>query len=225
MRMENNSDKVCFAKNLGKSIQYHRELLKLTQGQLADKANISRMALVNYEGGRRTPPVDICLKIANALNISLDTLVSYNPNYMEKYVDWFQRNGFEVKVLNRSSDNKAFYYIRESSLVKFSFPGAFFISEDIMGDLYIMATAHAEGDIHNLIMKGLHYFQGKAVAIPMMKLFHSPEYKAIRDELLSIDPFFFNSYSACAPKELKLTDEDLRSIEEIFSRCFPVISK
>ena len=80
-------------------------------------------------------------------------------------------------------------------------------------------------DVHNLIVKLLSANQNEAVAISMMKLFHSPEYKAIRDELLSIDPFFFNSYSACAPKELKLTDEDLRSIEEIFSRCFPVISK
>lgn len=225
MRMENNSDRVCFAKNLGKSIQYHRELLKLTQGQLADKAKISRMALINYEGGRRTPPVDICLRISKALNISLDTLVGYNPNYTEKYVDWLRRNGFDVNVLNRSSDDKAFYHINESSLVEFPFPGSFFISEDMMEELYIAATFHAEGDTHNLIIKVLHFFQGKTVAIPMMKLFHAPEYKAIRDELLSIDPFFFNSYSACAPKELKLTGEDLRSIEKIFSRCFPTISK
>ena len=80
-----------FARKLGENIQIVRKRLKLTQEHLADKAKISRMALVNYEGGRRTPPVDSCLKIANALGVTIDELVNTDmkAKYQKQYTATF----------------------------------------------------------------------------------------------------------------------------------------
>lgn len=77
---------------LGRNIRLVRRDRGLTQGQLADKAHISRIALGTYERGERTPPVDICLQIANALNISMDDLTKkeLEKECPERYIATFR---------------------------------------------------------------------------------------------------------------------------------------
>lgn len=192
--------------------------------EFAARLGLSYSTYVAYENTDREPRFNILIKIADILNVSIDELLERHIDETSQLKTWLESNGFEVNVMKRS-DNKVFYQVRESPRVLVPLSSVFLASEDVLKRIYGVATELMDVDVHNLIVKLLSANQNEAVAISMMKLFHSPEYKAIRDELLSIDPFFFNSYSACAPKELKLTDEDLRSIEEIFSRCFPVISK
>lgn len=192
--------------------------------EFAARLGLSYSTYVAYENTDREPRFNILIKIADILNVSIDELLERHVDETSQLKTWLESNGFEVNVMKRS-DNKSFYQVRESSRVLVPLSSVFLASEDVLKRIYGVATELMDVDVHNLIVKLLSANQNEAVAIPMMKLFHAPEYKAIRDELLSIDPFFFNSYSACAPKELKLTDEDLRSIEKIFSRCFPTISK
>ena len=47
----------------------------LTQAQLAEKADVSRVSIGFYERGERIPPLDAGAKIAKVLNVSLDWLV------------------------------------------------------------------------------------------------------------------------------------------------------
>lgn len=192
--------------------------------EFAARLGLSYSTYVAYENTDREPRFNILIKIADILNVSIDELLERHIDETSQLKTWLESNGFEVNVMKRS-DNKVFYQVRESSRVLVPLSSVFLASEDVLKRIYGVATELMDVDVHNLIVKLLSANQNEAVAISMMKLFHAPEYKAIRDELLSIDPFFFNSYSACAPKELKLTDEDLRSIEKIFSRCFPTISK
>lgn len=63
--------------NLNEKIKYYRKDLNLTQQELADLAGISLRALSNYEKGVRTPPLEILIRIAKALNIEVTTL---DPN-------------------------------------------------------------------------------------------------------------------------------------------------
>lgn len=192
--------------------------------EFAARLGLSYSTYVAYENTDREPRFNILIKIADILNVSIDELLERHIDETSQLKTWLESNGFEVNVMKRS-DNKVFYQVRESSRVLVPLSSVFLASEDVLKRIYGVATELMDVDVHNLIVKLLSANQNEAVAISMMKLFHAPEYKAIRDELLSIDPFFFNGYSACVPRELKLTDEDLRSIEEIFSRCFPVISK
>jgi transcriptional regulator with XRE-family HTH domain len=60
---------------IGQRIAFFRKEAGLTQHQLAERADISREAIGNYEKGRRTPPVDIAQRIAAALNMSVDDLI------------------------------------------------------------------------------------------------------------------------------------------------------
>lgn len=63
---------------LGNEIKEARKKLGLTQKQLAEKADISRNALINYEANKRQPPLDIALRLSSALNLSsINTLLDF----------------------------------------------------------------------------------------------------------------------------------------------------
>ena len=52
-------------------IKYYRKKLSITQSELAQKTGISLRALSNYETGLRKPPLEVLLKIADVLDISV----------------------------------------------------------------------------------------------------------------------------------------------------------
>ena len=61
---------------IGKNIKYYRLLKKMSQEALAQSVGIGKMAISNYESGKRTPDYDISRKLANALGISLSMLLA-----------------------------------------------------------------------------------------------------------------------------------------------------
>ena len=60
--------------SLGENIKLYRKKQKLTQVQLADKANISRSYLADVENNRYNPSVDTLKNISNALGVNLNEL-------------------------------------------------------------------------------------------------------------------------------------------------------
>ncbi len=62
-------------KNIGQRIQKRRISKKLTQEQLADMTGISQKHISRLERGIHTPHFDMIIKIAKALDVSIDTFV------------------------------------------------------------------------------------------------------------------------------------------------------
>jgi transcriptional regulator with XRE-family HTH domain len=61
---------------LGKQIKAFRTKLKLSQDQLARKANIPFSTLVKIESGYTSnPSIDTVIRIADALDVGLDELI------------------------------------------------------------------------------------------------------------------------------------------------------
>lgn len=58
-----------------------REDKDLAQWELAEKLNITRSALANYETGLREPSFDILIKIADYFNVTLDYLLCRTNKY------------------------------------------------------------------------------------------------------------------------------------------------
>ena len=55
---------------LGKKIKFYRNKLNLSQEELANKCNLSRNAIYNYENNKRTPTVLTLMVIAENLNMT-----------------------------------------------------------------------------------------------------------------------------------------------------------
>lgn len=61
---------------LGENLRFLRKRKNLTQKELAELSGVSCNSIINYENGRRTdPPVSILMKIANALEVTLDDIL------------------------------------------------------------------------------------------------------------------------------------------------------
>ncbi len=60
-----------------------RDERKLTQQELADKLDVSRMSINFYESNRRTPDINFAIKAANFFNVTVDYLVG-NSNVKAK---------------------------------------------------------------------------------------------------------------------------------------------
>ncbi|QMU63623.1 MAG: helix-turn-helix domain-containing protein [Flavobacteriaceae bacterium] len=67
---------------LGDRLQKLRKEAKLTQGQLAEKLNISMTQLVRYETKEVQPPANVLKKLGEVLGVSIDFLI--NGDTLEK---------------------------------------------------------------------------------------------------------------------------------------------
>lgn len=62
------------AASLGPALKRHRELLRLSQEELAHRAGLDRTYISGMERGRRNPTVGVLQRVANALGVDLDVL-------------------------------------------------------------------------------------------------------------------------------------------------------
>ena len=78
--------------NLGDQIKKYRKQNGFTQLQLSDKSNISRSYLADIEKNRYNPSLETLKAIAQALNITLGTLISDNDKISEAVEDFYYDN-------------------------------------------------------------------------------------------------------------------------------------
>lgn len=65
-------------KMFGQNLQKYRKLRKLTQESLAEKVGVDATCISSIETGKFFPTADNLQKIANALNIKLETLFCFD---------------------------------------------------------------------------------------------------------------------------------------------------
>jgi len=65
---------VNLAKHFGQAVRKHREIVRLSQEDLADRANLDRTYVSGIERGRRNPTLDVLQRLSTALGVDLDVL-------------------------------------------------------------------------------------------------------------------------------------------------------
>lgn len=69
---------------IGEKIKESRKTKNLTQQNLADKLNVSRSAVSNWEIGRNYPDIQMIVLISDLLDISLDQLLKGDEEVVGK---------------------------------------------------------------------------------------------------------------------------------------------
>ncbi|MGG4011453.1 helix-turn-helix domain-containing protein [Bacillus smithii] len=69
---------------LGENIKMHRKNAKLTQMELAQKANISRSYLADVERDRYNPSIDTIKALAAALNVPVTSLIDEDDEKLKQ---------------------------------------------------------------------------------------------------------------------------------------------
>lgn len=65
---------------VGKNIKNMRKKLDITQEELAEKINVTRQAVSNWENGKTEPDIETLTRIAQIFDISIDELVDGIPS-------------------------------------------------------------------------------------------------------------------------------------------------
>jgi transcriptional regulator with XRE-family HTH domain len=65
---------VNLAKHFGQAVRQHRELVRLSQEDLADRAKVDRTYVSGIERGKRNPTLDVLQRLSTALGVDLDVI-------------------------------------------------------------------------------------------------------------------------------------------------------
>jgi transcriptional regulator with XRE-family HTH domain len=65
---------VDLSKFIGAAIRKHRELVRLSQEDLADRAKLDRTYVSGIERGKRNPTLDVLQRLSSALGADLDVI-------------------------------------------------------------------------------------------------------------------------------------------------------
>lgn len=69
---------------LGERVKYFRQLSRLTQAQLAEKADLSVNYVSEIETGMASPTLKTLLKLAQALNVEIEELFNFEKRRTSK---------------------------------------------------------------------------------------------------------------------------------------------
>lgn len=94
--------------NIGRNILYFRQQQGLTQQQLADVLGINKMAISNYEKGKRQPNIETVKAICKALGISLMQFMAYSEG-VELSAGHFQNAGLLTTAQKESIEAQIRY--------------------------------------------------------------------------------------------------------------------
>ena len=64
-------------KQIGLTMQYHRQKARLSQSELAKLTDIKQQSISQWENGIYYPNIIDCIKLANFYGISIDYLIGY----------------------------------------------------------------------------------------------------------------------------------------------------
>lgn len=73
--------------DLGKKIMTMRNEKNLSQEQLAEKINVTRQTISNWENGKFYPDIDSLVNLSKFFNVSLDVLLSYDDKVLDYLKD------------------------------------------------------------------------------------------------------------------------------------------
>ena len=90
--------------SLGLKLRQIRKEKKLSQIEVAEKANVAVNSIRLYEANKRQPRMDQLQKIASALEIDVAELLETKPQ-----MDWFRDLGYQIGF---DADSKLYYISR-----------------------------------------------------------------------------------------------------------------
>ena len=63
---------------ISRNLKSLRKKNQYTQEDIAEKINVSRQSVAQWENGESTPDIESCIKLANLYNVKLDDLVNHS---------------------------------------------------------------------------------------------------------------------------------------------------
>lgn len=106
--------------NFNVNLKKIREKKGLTAKEVAIDLGIPYTTYLKYEGVGE-PRYDTLIKIADYLNVSIDTLLGYTPNEYEYYKQWLLSTN-QIEIDDSSDSIRIFFYYKSKWAIPFDIP-------------------------------------------------------------------------------------------------------
>ncbi|MBO0453191.1 helix-turn-helix domain-containing protein [Candidatus Enterococcus murrayae] len=152
---------------LGKIIKKSRNDMNKTQQEVAEKLNISRQTLSNWEIGKNYPDVFMLVRLADFYSLSLDSMLRGDVNLMKKIENDSKQLAFFKEL--------PFYILIYMFVIVFSFVLLFIIrgSDEILSLVLpwqILLCMSSFSMVIVFLNRNSHLFKQKAVRISFILL-------------------------------------------------------
>lgn len=138
----------------GENLREFRKSKSLTQNELAKIVGVSRQAIASYESQRREPCIDVLIKLANSLNVSIDKLVGRQEYSIRKNIETIKENilkligDFSLEDFSKAVGKKTGFAITKESI------DLNLNSTDDMDKIFLKIIAmYAESEVEKLYNK------------------------------------------------------------------------
>lgn len=108
---------------IGSKIKYLRKSEGYTQDELALKLQKDRSTIANYESNKKTPPLDVLIKICKIFKVSSHYFIEHNNEQIEipeKFIDsktarsYLYRHAIiDKKILDKLTENELVHFANE----------------------------------------------------------------------------------------------------------------
>ncbi|MCD8307296.1 MAG: XRE family transcriptional regulator [Clostridia bacterium] len=158
--------------SFSKNLRFYRLKSGMTKKELADKCQLTPMAISNYENGKRTPRYDLIEEIANVLNVRFVDLINTRDESLVFSYGEFRKSeslsGYQEELIKASTED----YL--DSLLS----AAFFISGKVLPDCPSCHVLNLSDNIEN-DAKALRQYLGFPLSGPIPNMITSLENKGI----------------------------------------------
>ena len=151
-----------------KNLEYFRKEKHLTQLQLAEKMNVKRYNIADWEQGRTEPSLFNLVALGKALGVSVETLLGIE-NFKEKEVEEY----YKKILVCFSKPYKSKDDIKKGDLVKMKFDKYHYRPEIVAfkkGETYeVVEVLNVRGGIIYLIKNGNYFYKFNKKEIEIYK--------------------------------------------------------
>ena len=210
---------------IGKNIHELRKKKKLSQEQIAEKINVTRQTVSNWETGQTVPDLYQAKELAKVLEISIDELFE-NIDDREENSN-IQNNEYDNKMINNASIiwNEIKINLLEYDISKVSYEIWFepIIDAQLIDNKFIIytnelvAVKHINEHYQEKLLKLIQTHYSKDIKEVIVKLYNEKEKNITIEEMIEELEIYYEAagFEHIYERELKRkTDEEIKKLYE-----------
>jgi transcriptional regulator with XRE-family HTH domain len=165
--------------------KYRKEILNITQDEMAIKLGIPRSTYGNYENNSREPSSELLERIAAALGVSIFDLISGSKEYVSLEGDYDKEGNFNLDLIDPSIKNTYKHLVESGYKVdrKKGDEGCFIITRD--GVLIANLNFSNLSDLGKIISKEFSKFIKLIISEYLLNSFVDSKIEKIEEDIES----------------------------------------
>lgn len=189
--------------NIGSRIKELRNSKNLTQDQLADKCNLSKNAIWNYENDKRSPDIKVLSKIITALEVTFEELIYGSKEDIEKLKEKNIQERNKPENIKRELESSRIQNNRILHTLLYKYILSTLQAQSLTNNIDKLINGLKLDNIEQLaahILRSNNAYIAGMIKVDIDKLINTPEDLSYSKNALNYE---IEGYNECVPLDIK----------------------